>query len=91
MSENIVKNDGLKEVGKGFIALANLFLIIFLLNNYLQKESFSIIAVILSIYTFFMLYLTGYKMINRGDTNDWDRNYRSDSSYNGLYGFLLLW
>jgi len=63
-----IKNDGLKEVGKGFIALANLVLVLFLLNNYIQKDNFSIIGILLSIYAIAMLYATGYTAINKGDT-----------------------
>ncbi len=65
---NIVKNEGLKEVGKGFITLANLILVLFLLNTYLQKQDFGIIGVILSLYAVVMLYISGYTIINRGDT-----------------------
>ena len=60
-------NEGLKEIGKGFIILANLIFVLFLLNSYLQKEDFSIMGVILSIYTVIMLYIIAYKMINKGD------------------------
>jgi len=67
--KNIIKNEGLKEVGKALLTLANLFLIIFFLNNYLQKDTYNIIGVILSIYTVIMLYYTGYRAINIGDKN----------------------
>ncbi|RLA70724.1 MAG: hypothetical protein DRG24_06470 [Epsilonproteobacteria bacterium] len=60
------KNEGLKEVGKGLITLANLFLILFFLNNYLQHESFSVVGILLSVYTVIMLYYTGYTAINKG-------------------------
>lgn len=66
--ENIVKNDGLKEVGKSFLTLANLILVLFLLNTYLQKQDFSIIGVMLSLYAVVMLYVSGYTMVNKGDT-----------------------
>ena len=66
MTENKIINEGLKEVGKGFITLANLVLVLFLLNTYLQKQDFSTIGIILSLYSVIMLYITGYKMINRG-------------------------
>ncbi len=62
-------NDGLKEVGKSLLTLANLFLIIFFINNYLQKDDYSIIGIILSLYTVIMLYFTGYTAINKGDRN----------------------
>jgi len=62
------KNEGLKEIGKSLLTLANLILVLFLFNTYMQKEDFNIIGVILSLYTVTMLYLTGYKMINKGDS-----------------------
>ena len=34
-------NEGLKEIGKGLITLANLILVLFLFNTYLQKDSFN--------------------------------------------------
>ena len=61
------KNEGLKEVGKSLLTLSNLILVLFLFNTYMQKQNFSIIGVILSLYTVAMLYVTGYKMINKGD------------------------
>jgi hypothetical protein len=61
------KNEGLKEVGKGLITLANLVLVLFLLNNYLQKDGFSMIGVMLSIYAIVMLYITGYTAVNKGE------------------------
>ena len=61
------KNDGLKEVGKGLISLANLVLVLFLFNTYMQREDFSIVGVILSIYAVVMLYITGYTAINKGE------------------------
>ena len=64
-----VKNEGLKEVGKALLTLANLFLIIFFINNYLQKDDYSILGIILSLYTVIMLYFTGYTAINKGDKN----------------------
>ena len=61
------KNEGLKEVGKGFIALGNLILVLFLLNTYLQKEDFDIIGILLSLYAVIMLYTTGYTAIKKGE------------------------
>ena len=61
------KNEGLKEVGKSLLTLSNLILVLFLFNTYMQKQNFSIIGVILSLYTVAMLYITGYRMINKGD------------------------
>lgn len=69
MMQEEKNNDGLKEVGKSLLTLANLFLIIFFINNYLQKDDYSIIGIILSLYTVIMLYFTGYTAINKGDRN----------------------
>ncbi|MEA1917404.1 MAG: hypothetical protein U9N42_07720 [Campylobacterota bacterium] len=66
MSEN--KNEGLKEIGKSLLTLSNLVLVLFLFNTYMQKEDFSIIGVLLSIYGVTTLYYFGYKLINIGDT-----------------------
>jgi hypothetical protein len=63
-------NEGLKEVGKGFITLANLVLVLFLLNTYLQKQDYSTVGIIASIYAIIMLYVTGYTAINKGDSHD---------------------
>ena len=61
------KDEGLKEVGKSLLTLSNLILVLFLFNTYMQKQDFSITGVVLSLYTVAMLYLTGYKMINKGN------------------------
>jgi len=61
-------NTGLIEVGKGLITLANLFLILFFLNNYLQQDYFGIIGTVASLYIVIMLYISGYTMINKGDS-----------------------
>ena len=65
----VKNNEGLKEVGKSLLTLANLFLIMFFINNYLQKDDYSIIGIILSFYTVLMLYFTGYTAINKGENN----------------------
>ncbi len=61
-----IKNEGLKEVGKSLLTLANLFLVVFFINNYLQRDSFSFVGIMLSLYTVGMLYYTGYLAINKG-------------------------
>lgn len=61
------KNEGLKEVGKGLISLSNLYLVVFLFNTYLQKDEFSMIGVIWSVYAVIFLYFAGYIMINKGE------------------------
>jgi len=60
-------NEGLKEVGKGFITLANLVLVLFLLNTYLQKQDFNIVGVLLALYAVVMLYISGYTVVNKGE------------------------
>jgi len=64
---NIIENEGLKEVGKSLLTLSNLILVLFLFNTYMQKQDFSIVGVLLSLYTVLMLYITGYKIINKGN------------------------
>jgi len=64
-----MKNIGLVEVGKAILSFANLYGVVFFINNYLQKDSFSILGIILSIYTFVMLYYIGYNLINIGEKN----------------------
>jgi len=67
MSKELKINEGLKEVGKSILTLANLILVLFLFNTYMQKADFSIVGVILGIYSFIMLYYFGYKFINKGN------------------------
>ncbi len=62
-----MKNDGLKEVGKGFITLANLILVLFLFNNYMQKDDFNLLGVIFTLVSILLLYILGYKFVNKGD------------------------
>jgi hypothetical protein len=69
-----LKNEGLKEVGKGFITLANLLLVLFLLNNYLQKDDYDIFGVAYAIYCIIGLYIAGYFAINVGDKEKGDKN-----------------
>jgi len=63
-------NEGLKEVGKDFITIANLMFVLFLLNIYLQKNNFSIMIVIVSIYGVISLYFMGYYLINKSNKKD---------------------
>ena len=64
-----MKNEGLKEIGKGLITLANLVLVLFLFNTYLQKDDFSIVGVMSTIYADASLYYVGYILVNKGDKN----------------------
>jgi len=62
-------NEGLKEVGKALLSLANLILVLFLFNTYMQKDSFSFLGVGLSFYGVGILYFYGYFFINKGSEN----------------------
>ncbi len=64
-----MKNEGLKEIGKGLITLANLVLVLFLFNTYMQKDDFSIVGVAFAIYGALSLYYFGYMLINKGEKN----------------------
>jgi len=66
-------NEGLKEVGKALLSLANILLVLFLINAYLlQKEEPNIHIVFITIYAVIALYLGGYFAINnkKGDSDD---------------------
>ena len=61
-------NEALKEVGKGFIAFANLFTALSVINFYLKADHIDILSVVLSAYAFAALYIAGYKLIKRGQS-----------------------
>ncbi len=62
-------NEGLKEIGKGLITLSNLVLVLFLFNTYMQKEDFSLLGVVLTLYGVMLFYYYGYYLINKGNEN----------------------
>ncbi len=64
-----MKNEGLKEIGKGLITLANLVLVLFLFNTYMQKDDFNIVGVISTLYGVVSLYYVGYILVNKGEKN----------------------
>ena len=64
-----MKNEGLKEVGKGLVSLSNLLLVLFLLNTYMQRDDFSLSVVLMSFYVIITLYYYGYYFINKGNEN----------------------
>jgi len=64
-----MKNEGLKELGKALLTLANLLFVVFFLNNYLQNEAHNMFGSMLILYALIMLYYTGYLAINKGDKN----------------------
>ena len=56
---------GFEEVGKGLIAFANLFTALSVINIYFKSEHINFFAILISVYTFLMLYYTGYELIQR--------------------------
>jgi len=64
----MVKIDKAKEkLGETFMTLANLLLVLFLFNTYMQKEDYSIGVVLLSVYGIVNLYLIGYILIKKAN------------------------
>jgi len=64
----MVKIDKAKEkLGETFMTLANLLLVLFLFNTYMQKEDYSISVVLLSVYGIVNLYLIGYILIKKAN------------------------
>ena len=59
------ENKGFEEVDKGLIAFANIFTALSVINIYFKDDCINFLAIILSIYTFIMLYYTGYELIQR--------------------------
>ncbi len=60
-------NKGLEKLGESFMTLANLILVLFLFNTYIQKDNFSIIVVAIDIYGILILYYFGYLLINKSN------------------------
>ena len=52
-----------EELGKGLITLANMLLVLFLLNTYLQKENINYWVVFGAIYGIGSVYLIAYNLI----------------------------
>ncbi len=64
----MAKIDKAKEkLGETFMTLANLLLVLFLFNTYMQKEDYSIGVVLLSVYGIVNLYLIGYILIKKAN------------------------
>ena len=59
-------NLGLQEIGKGLINLANFLMVLFLINNYLQKDHYSLTVAILTVLGCVGLYISAYRLINKG-------------------------
>ena len=52
-----------REFGKALLSLANMILVLFLFNTYLQKNEVSIPFVVLTLYGIGGLYFLGYSLI----------------------------
>jgi len=52
-----------RELGKAFLNLANMILVLFLFNTYLQKENINIPFVFFTLYGIGGLYYLGYSLI----------------------------
>ena len=52
-----------EELGKAFLNLANLLLVLFLLNTYLQKENINFALLFFFIYVIIGIYYVGYHLI----------------------------
>jgi len=64
----MIKIDKAKEkLGENFMTLANLLLVLFLFNTYMQKEIYSIGVVLLSVYGIANLYVIGYVLIKKAN------------------------
>ena len=62
------KIDKAKEkLGENFMTLANLLLVLFLFNTYMQKEIYNIGVVLLSVYGITNLYVIGYILIKKAN------------------------
>ena len=64
----MIKIDKAKEkLGETFMTLANLLLVLFLFNTYMQQEKYSISIVLLSVYGIVNLYFIGYILIKKAN------------------------
>lgn len=52
-----------EKLGETLMTLSNLLLVLFLFNTYMQKETYSIWVVILSLYGIINLYYLGFNLI----------------------------
>ena len=56
-----------KELGKAFLNLANMILVLFLFNTYLQKNNINIPFVFITIYGIFSIYFIGFFLIKEAN------------------------
>jgi len=67
--ENIVKRTckAKEKLGETMMTLANLVLVLFLFNTYMQQDSYSTLVVVLSLYGIINLYALGYTLIKQAN------------------------
>jgi len=67
--ENIVKKTckAKEKLGETMMTLANLILVLFLFNTYMQKDSYNLLVVVLSLYGIINLYALGYTLIKQAN------------------------
>jgi len=63
-------NKGLEKLGESFMTLANLILVLFLFNTYIQKDNYNIGIVLIDIYGILILYYYGYLLINKAQKEE---------------------
>jgi len=64
----MAKIDKAKEkLGETFMTLANLLLVLFLFNTYMQQDKYSVLVVLLSVYGIVNLYFIGYILIKKAN------------------------
>jgi len=68
-NENIVKRTckAKEKLGETMMTLANLVLVLFLFNTYMQQDSYSTLVVVLSLYGIINLYALGYTLIKQAN------------------------
>ena len=68
-NENIVKKTckAKEKLGETMMTLANLVLVLFLFNTYMQQSKYSTLVVVLSLYGIINLYALGYTLIKKAN------------------------
>ena len=56
-----------EKLGENMMTLANLVLVLFLFNTYMQQENYNFIVVSLSLYGIVNLYALGYNLIKQAN------------------------
>ena len=66
-NDNKGKNKAKEKLGETIMTLANLVLVLFLFNTYMQKDSYNLLVVVLSLYGIINLYALGYTLIKQAN------------------------